>query len=352
MVPKIPREELVAELHRVADELGDPPTQNEMLTHGEYSSTTYENRFGTWTAAVEAAGLTPRGRQDIPHDELLSELSRLENEIGRCPTVDDIVEVSRYSQTAFLNEFGSIQRARDAAGIKKDESFNQRFSDEELLAEVRRLADGDTAPTKIEVQEKSPFSGTTYENRFGTWSEVCAAAGLRPQVVFQYTDDELISELERIRDQLGHTPTIQEMNASDGPTAACYRAHFGSWVAAFEHVVFDPVIETILLGGEEGFHPKSKREKYGPRWDEIREEAIQQDDEQCQSCALGRTRHRELFGFDIHVHHETPRHEFDSHEQANRMSNLVTLCVECHAQAESEYRRRNAAGQYLEESKA
>lgn len=286
----------------------------------------------------------------IPREELLSELTRLEDEIGRCPTVDDIVEKSRLSRSAFLNEFGSIQRAREAAGIERDESFNQRFSDEELLAEVRRLADGDTAPTKTQVQEETRFSTTTYEKRFGTWREVCDATGLTPRVVYQYTDEELISELKQLRDELGHPPTIGEMNASDGPTAACYRDHFGSWVATFEHVDFDPVI-TGLLDRDE-FHPDSKREKYGPYWDEIREEAIHQDDEQCQSCGLERTRHRELFGFDIHVHHETPRHEFDSHEQANQMSNLVTLCVECHAQAESEYRRRNAAGQYLKESKA
>ncbi|GAB3417819.1 hypothetical protein GCM10027435_16970 [Haloparvum alkalitolerans] len=46
---------LVADLHRVADELGHRPSTSEMNEHGHVSATTYANYFGTYTAAVEQA---------------------------------------------------------------------------------------------------------------------------------------------------------------------------------------------------------------------------------------------------------------------------------------------------------
>jgi len=46
---------LLAELHRVADELGEPPTFQEMSGVGSYASRTYAHRFGSWSAALEAA---------------------------------------------------------------------------------------------------------------------------------------------------------------------------------------------------------------------------------------------------------------------------------------------------------
>lgn len=49
------------DLRRVADEIGRTPTRPEYNEHGESSSTTQRKRFGSWAAAVDEAGLEPRG---------------------------------------------------------------------------------------------------------------------------------------------------------------------------------------------------------------------------------------------------------------------------------------------------
>lgn len=44
-------------LHELTRDLGRPPTQTDMETWGPYSIDVYHNRFGSWTAAFEEAGL-------------------------------------------------------------------------------------------------------------------------------------------------------------------------------------------------------------------------------------------------------------------------------------------------------
>jgi DEAD/DEAH box helicase domain-containing protein len=67
---------------------------------------------------------------------------------------------------------------------------------------------------------------------------------------------------------------------------------------------------------------------YGSSWNSIRKVVLQRDRYTCQSC--GAIESRQPF----HVHHKIPFRLFTSPEQANQMSNLVTLCPACHKKAE------------------
>lgn len=65
---------------------------------------------------------------------------------------------------------------------------------------------------------------------------------------------------------------------------------------------------------------------YGPNWNEIRKEVIDDDGGQCVLC----------FSRDnLVVHHRKPINEFDSHAPANAKKNLATLCKRCHRRIES-----------------
>ena len=74
---------------------------------------------------------------------------------------------------------------------------------------------------------------------------------------------------------------------------------------------------------------------YGPTWPRQRDLARARDGFQCQVCAApeqGRTHD---------VHHKTPFRLFASAEQANQLTNLITLCPHCHRQAELAVRMRS-----------
>ncbi len=74
---------------------------------------------------------------------------------------------------------------------------------------------------------------------------------------------------------------------------------------------------------------------YGPTWPRQREAARQRDGYRCQVCGQpeGEKAH--------HVHHQIPLCAFDTPAEANRLSNLVTLCPVCHRRAENVVRIRS-----------
>jgi DEAD/DEAH box helicase domain-containing protein len=74
---------------------------------------------------------------------------------------------------------------------------------------------------------------------------------------------------------------------------------------------------------------------YGPSWPRQRDLARQRDGFRCQVCAAPEQ------GRAHHVHHKTPFRSFGSSEQANQLSNLVTLCPSCHRRAELSVRIRS-----------
>jgi len=74
---------------------------------------------------------------------------------------------------------------------------------------------------------------------------------------------------------------------------------------------------------------------YGPDWPTQRDQARARDGYCCQSCGIAEQ------GQAHHVHHIVPFRTFASPQQANQLSNLVTLCPRCHRRAESAVRMRS-----------
>lgn len=72
----------------------------------------------------------------------------------------------------------------------------------------------------------------------------------------------------------------------------------------------------------------------GENWQEQRELALERDFYQCRCCRMTRSEHRDRFNRDLTVHHRTPFRHFEGYEKANRLRNLLTLCVRCHSYLE------------------
>jgi DEAD/DEAH box helicase domain-containing protein len=74
---------------------------------------------------------------------------------------------------------------------------------------------------------------------------------------------------------------------------------------------------------------------YGAGWGIIRQRVRERDDYRCQNCGLlEATREHD-------VHHKIPFRTFASAEEANKLSNLVTLCPACHRRVETAVRVRS-----------
>lgn len=100
----------------------------------------------------------------------------------------------------------------------------------------------------------------------------------------------------------------------------------------------DMDIETRSKGARAGEdHPKwadGGSSRYYGSWDKAKKKALERDEYTCRSCGGTREdyKHRTVSG--LEVHHHKPYSAFEDKTEANKLSNLITLCVECHPKYE------------------
>jgi len=85
-------------------------------------------------------------------------------------------------------------------------------------------------------------------------------------------------------------------------------------------------------------HPRWRggcEQYYGPTWPSQRRKTLERDEYECQDCGMTRDEHYEQWGHDLEVHHKTPIKTFDDTAEANKLSNLITLCKRCHTEREN-----------------
>lgn len=325
----ISRSELLEALTDLANQVEHIPTANDMDALGEFSSAPYFGRFDSWRDALEKAGLEPTLRyEDVTREQLLIEIKRVNEIVDQVPKVFDIREHSNFKDRWYYREFGSWSTALRAAGF--DPHRNHDISNEELLNDLRRVAANlDRAPTVSEMNDFGSYPPSLLIGRFSTWNDALREAELEPRKRSEIPDDELEEEFYRLKDALGHVPSGAEMTELGTFSVGVYGLRFGSWNDAVRTFGEDP--RFVRSGEGETSH-------YGAIWEERREEIIQRDDEECIVCGLQRHVHVETFDKDLTVHHIErflPVYErTGSYEIAHRQSNLVTVCVQCHPTVE------------------
>jgi hypothetical protein len=112
-------EELLEELRAAAERMGRSPTMREFAQDPEarvHPQTVIEH-FGTWNAAKRAAGLYPR--RFLTREDLLAQLRSLGDELGRTPRAVDVANRRRTmpSTSTYTHTFGSLANALREAGF-------------------------------------------------------------------------------------------------------------------------------------------------------------------------------------------------------------------------------------------
>lgn len=105
--------DLLTELRRLGDEVDRRPTYRDLLMRAKYDRKTYQRRFGSWREALRAAGYDRTdGRAD--EERLLAELRRVADELGREPTYEEMDEQGGFPGVTYLLTFDSFRVALDA----------------------------------------------------------------------------------------------------------------------------------------------------------------------------------------------------------------------------------------------
>jgi hypothetical protein len=112
-------DQILEALRASAERLGRSPTMKEFAADpeaGMHPQTVIEH-FGTWNAAKRAAGLMPR--RFATREELVAQLRSLGEELGRTPTAQDIRDRrgTMPSASLYWHTFGSLSTALREAGF-------------------------------------------------------------------------------------------------------------------------------------------------------------------------------------------------------------------------------------------
>jgi hypothetical protein len=111
-------DELLTALQTLADEKGRPPTGKEANAHPDSpSKSTFLRRFGSWNNALCEAGLD-RNLLRLSDEELITDLQRLSNTLGKCPTIADVNNADDMASAGtYKYRFESWNNALDAANL-------------------------------------------------------------------------------------------------------------------------------------------------------------------------------------------------------------------------------------------
>ena len=157
------------------------------------------------------------------------------------------------------------------AGIRR------RYSDEQILAALQasaaRLGRSPTMKEFAADPEAGMHPQTVIEH-FGTWNAAKRAAGLMPRRFA--TREELVTQLRRLGDDLGRTPTAQDIRSRRGtmPSASLYWHTFGSLSNALREAGFDVAVgeeklERAISQGAELSRTLGRLPKFGD-WQDAR----------------------------------------------------------------------------------
>lgn len=244
------KEDLIADLQELARILGKTPTSNDINKYRKETGkcaghATYCDYFGSWVAALEAAGLqTETLYYRITSDELCERMREFAKELGRPPLrreVDENRKKMPCSQT-YIARFGSWRGSLEAAGLTMDRSNRRDMSDEELIDMLCSFAEELGRKPTVRDLESCAWMPcyATIANHFGTWNKALKKAGLyrRTRKPHKLTKEEkqmrkraqIMRQLEAFVKREGRIPAPDDLGKKS--KTPCYRtcvSYLGSW---------------------------------------------------------------------------------------------------------------------------
>lgn len=197
----------------------------------------FQELFGSFNAALREAGL-PLNWQLYTDEELLSQLQALAKEMGKTPTLGDVEKASAQgkcaSAMAFFQHFGSFNAALIAAGLEVN--LETGYEKGELITQLQSLSTklGRTPRVEDVAEARDCASPATFYLHFGSFNNALVAAGfLVNQKRSTYSRQDLITFLQAESRRLGRTPGLLDVSqaSKEGRSASppVYTREFGSF---------------------------------------------------------------------------------------------------------------------------
>lgn len=227
---------MIEALQADAAKRGHAPTSGDW-THKAKGRPTYAlvvRTFGSWSQALEAAGLAERTRERWHNESIVLAIRAEAARRGKTPTSTDWRQAGiNPSFHTIVSKFGSWAKALDAAGLEPG------WSKDRIIERLRYETDlnGDP-PTKLDWLAEAPGrpGHSTVVSIFGSWTAALTAADLvaaSPGEI-KWTRERIIEALQADANEHGSHPRAQDWRSKGPgrPTTQVVRRRFGSWADA------------------------------------------------------------------------------------------------------------------------
>jgi hypothetical protein len=128
--------------------------------------------------------------EKVGKKELIADLQRVANEIGSPPSWNEYDEYGNYSSRIVSIKFGGLIEARVEAGLGRGPSKPERIPTDRLLMDIRKV-DGNISHSirEVDIEEHGSYALDTYVRRFGSWREAVKAVGIEPNTIWHEGED-------------------------------------------------------------------------------------------------------------------------------------------------------------------
>ncbi|MFZ3122154.1 MAG: HNH endonuclease [Thermodesulfovibrionales bacterium] len=151
----------------------------------------------------------------IADKELIADLKHVASELKTDSlTQREYKKHGKFGVTIFYNRFGSWSNALAKAGLKSGKSRTKNIiKDAELIADLQRVSFKlkNDSITRDEYNRHGKFHSSTLEYRFGSWIKAKEKTGLKRREHPSISDEEYFKNLEEVWIKLGRQPHFSDM---------------------------------------------------------------------------------------------------------------------------------------------
>lgn len=236
------RPDVLAAIRAWARETGAPPHSKDWMLPGGKWEAEYprwpalhqvQQTFGSWNAAIAAAGFDARQRRWSPAD-ILDAARAYAREHGRAPRLEEwrhaAPDGSQPSTTPVLNAFGTWNAMLQAAGLT---ITHRTWTREQILDALRAwIATHDHAPTmhdwrRAEPPDRFPTPGCVADH-FGSWNAMLTAAAIAPNRRY-WTREQILDACAAFQQRHRRTIRTSDLHADNElPADGTVRRHIGN----------------------------------------------------------------------------------------------------------------------------
>ena len=219
------------ELESVIDELGHFPINNELNKIGRSSLGYAISKNGGYNYFRDKLGYKLI-RRHWDEKTIISTLNSIIDELSHFPTYSELNQIDNGDLVAQIGRNGGITYFRDKLGYKPLQKSNGYWTEENTTHELKLLIDElgkFPSQNKLsELGESSLAVAITKNGGFNYFREKMGSEPLRKSNGY-WTEENIISTLNSIIDELGHFPTYSELKKiHNGDLSVAIQKHGGS----------------------------------------------------------------------------------------------------------------------------